>query len=257
MSTPMSVELDQDDFSATPHYSIDSPPVVLGEAELPVLQVGHPVSAKPAHDRVVVSVNDEDTSVFHHAEAIAEILSGRIDDNVCTQPVFLEPDIAINWTERSSFTPILWGDFLHSVVNTFYYDLTRGCSASPSLNVWVALTLATCSSTVQQYLDKVSLDKAALEYFAILSDFLTPLSFAKSDEYEDRLGGRVTDYFMGKERITCIVSVPHVQMLSYLSGTFEEKLFDRAGSAKPAIVAYLEDLLGEGKDDRLGSAENG
>ena len=93
------------------------------------------------------------------------------------------------------------------------------------------------------------------EYFEILSDILKPFSFSISDLYEDPYGGKVADYFKGKERISCIVSIQHVQILSFLDDVFKEKVFERSGEVKLEISKYVESLLASRHDDRLDASK--
>ena len=80
------------------------------------------------------------------------------------------------------------------------------------------------------------------EFFAVLSSKLIPLGFTDSEIYSDSYHGRVIDYFYEKERITCIVSSEHVQILTYLRGEFDEKVFARTKQGKEEISEYIDGL---------------
>ena len=80
------------------------------------------------------------------------------------------------------------------------------------------------------------------EFFAVLSSKLIPLGFTNSEMYSDSYHGRVMDYFYKKERITCIVSSEDVQVLTYLRGDFDDKVFARTKQGKEDIAEYMNGL---------------
>ena len=80
------------------------------------------------------------------------------------------------------------------------------------------------------------------EYFAVISSNLIPLGFTSSEMYSDSYHGRVIDYFYKNERITCIVSAEDVQILTYLRGEFDEKVFARTKQGKEDITEYMNGL---------------
>ena len=252
MPTPVSTDTWADDFSDDPLYSIESPPTVWDVVSFPVMPGVQPRLANtrdcnffPAavHDPCVVSTDDEHRLIFRDLAMIAEILSNRNEDADCTQSVFLDHQTPFNWSRGHSSQPNPYKEFLHAVVTAFRDDASHGHMTRTPSNRPIILSLAISLPTVRQYIDEVSLHDTALEYFAILSDHLKPLSFSMSEEYGDVLGGRVTDYFRGDERITCVVSMPHVQVLSFLHGAFKDEIFDRLAPIKPALVEYLEGLF--------------
>lgn len=81
----------------------------------------------------------------------------------------------------------------------------------------------------------------AVEIFAILCDCITPLSFTKSEVYEDQFGGIVIDFYERDNRITCIVSEQCVQILSCLNDKIQEQIFQRSSArVKLEIFEYLK-----------------
>ena len=253
MPTPISTDTRADDFSDDPLYSVETPPIVWDAVNFPVTPGGRSRLANirdrnffrtPLHDPCVASIDQDHHLAFRDAATFAEILSNRSEDDDCTQSVFLDHRPPFNWSRGASSQPNLYKEFLHAVVTAFREESLHGHMIRTSSSRPIILSLAISLSTVRQYIDEVSLHDTALEYFAILADYLEPLSFSMSEEYEDVLGGRVTDYFRGDERITCVVSMSDVQVLSFLQGAFKDDVFDRSESIKTALVEYLEGLLG-------------
>ena len=251
MPTPISTDTRADDFSDDPLYSVDSPPTVWDAVNFPVMPGVRSRLANirdcnffPAavHDPCVVSIDDEHRPVFRHLATFAEIFAHRNEDDNCTQSVFLDHQTLFDSPVLTS-RPNPYKELLHAIVTACRDEASHAHMLRASSNRPIVLSLAISLSTMRQCIDEVSLHDAVLAYFAILADHLKPLSFSISDEYEDVLGGRVTDYFRGDERITCVVSMPHVQVLSFLHGTFKDEIFDRSAPIKTALVEYLEGLF--------------
>ncbi len=145
-------------------------------------------------------------------------------------------------------------NFFRSIAKPLHKDWTLGPNI-PALDKWVSFSLAVNSLKIQQNIDEISLYITSQEYFVILLDILKPFSFSISDLYEDPYGGKVADYFKGKERVSCIVSIQHVQILSFLDDVFKEKVFERSGEVKLEISKYVESLLASRHDDRLDASK--
>ena len=244
MITPMSkvVDLYEAEFSAEPPYSIDSPTDFVD-------------SISPTDKETVSSDNDIFAALSreknqHYSywspplnpetqasnEAIFSVVSIPADqDNSYWTPSF-------NWEDDTGIETSLI-DYFRSIAPVCLSKLSHDKNTYYWLNKIVGYSLLTDYPKVQRNHDKVTLYEAALDYFAILSDHLNPLSFMSSDEYEDVFGGRVVDYFKDKERITCIVSKDQVQILSYINGVISDRLFKRTDKTKLIIIEYVEELL--------------
>ena len=92
------------------------------------------------------------------------------------------------------------------------------------------------------------LENEVKQYSSILRDLLEPLSFAFSEPYEDKLGGRVLDAFNGRERVTLVVDMTGIQVLSCIAGRVGNKIVTRATRMKSEVIEYVGDLLGRGSD---------
>ena len=106
-------------------------------------------------------------------------------------------------------------------------------------------------SAITQIDEDINLTEKSEEYFELIFDTLKQLSFSKSDEYEDSLGGIVIDYFKDNERITCIVSSQRIQILSYIQGIFKEWISERIEINKRDIENYMENLFSVEKESKL------
>ena len=89
----------------------------------------------------------------------------------------------------------------------------------------------------------VNLELSSNFFFDVISNTLEQHLFWRSDEYEDKLGARVVEYFRDDERITCIVSTRYIQILSYVQGEFGEWVKDRASTCKTDVIEHIENLL--------------
>ena len=96
--------------------------------------------------------------------------------------------------------------------------------------------------TGQDYVD-VNLVLSSNFFFDVISNTLEQHSFWRSDEYEDKLGARVVEYFRDDERITCIVSTRYIQILSYIQGEFGEWVKERASAYRTDIIGHIENLF--------------
>lgn len=224
MATPMSivVDLHQADFSVEPPYSIDNPPEVIEGIDL----------------------LDEEVDLLPEMGTLSELTNHR------TESSLLAPHHSSkNWTpsfywEDETNTET---DFSKKYFRSIAPIVLSNLYSNKDLYSWLNKSVE-CFSLLnypkaQRVYGKVMMHEASLDYFAILLDNLIPLSFLSSEEYEDVFGGRVVDYFRGVERISCIVSMEHVQILSFVNNVFGEKIFERVITSKPAIVKYLEDLF--------------
>ena len=263
MPTPLSTDTYQDVFSAAPLYSVDPPPVLSDPADLSAVLPRDSgviatcyLSLTPAYDPYVVSTEPEDRDTYGAAAAFAQLWRNSAEQHECTQSVFLDQDLSPTLPGYLPFLSILSSNLHRSVVTAVRNELVHRYDAGVSPNKWLGLASVTSLSKFQRCLDEVWFKAAALEYFTIFSNCLRPRSFSTSDEYDDPLGGRVTDYFRDDERLTCIVSASHVQVLSFLRGTFQEKIFDRKATIKLSLVEYLEGLLGDEEAHELGSTED-
>ncbi len=80
------------------------------------------------------------------------------------------------------------------------------------------------------------------EHISNLSNYLIPLGFTRSETYTDPYDGKVVDFFFKQERITCIVSEEDIQILSYVRGSFSEKVFALTSQSKFDISEYMQNL---------------
>lgn len=80
------------------------------------------------------------------------------------------------------------------------------------------------------------------EHISNLSNNLIPLGFRRSEAFTDPYDGKVVDFFLERERITCIVSAEDIQILSYIQGNFSEKVFALASQSKFDISEYMQNL---------------
>ena len=78
--------------------------------------------------------------------------------------------------------------------------------------------------------------------FSMLSEFLNPLGFTRSKTYTDPYNGNVVDFFLKRERITCIVSSDEIQVLSYIQGSFSEKVFNPTSQSTFDISEHMQKL---------------
>ena len=81
------------------------------------------------------------------------------------------------------------------------------------------------------------------EYYSVLSSVLTPKGFERTEVYIDQFEGQVVDYFFNEERMTCIVSIEDVQILSFLRGRFGERLLKRTKGSVAELRVYVADLV--------------
>ena len=264
MLVPVSTNMYPDVFSPAPHYSIELPPEVSDTSGIPALEpLPSNLGANPRvlltlpYDPYVVTAETSDTTISSATAALTALWCIHADRNECTQSVFLEHDHGSNSSRYVPLPAMLSNNLPHWVVTAVRNELAHSRRSRPSLNVWLAFSATSDFARLNQNIDKISFDDAALEYFTILADCLKPKSFSTSDEYEDPLGGKVTDYFRGDERITCIVSVPHVQVLSFLQGSFQERVFDRKAANKPTLVEYLEGLVSDEEAHDLDTSKDG
>ena len=219
----------QDDFSDQPYYSVDTPPVVSD------------------YDR---NLNYDLTS--HLAYASKLFFWDRIKNHtpsVLHNYSFWSPhEEEIDLESQSSFVNIISIlDFLQSEPNSR--------TKREQLLWWSVYASETEFQNLSQTGNEISLKRASHEYFAILSSNLAPFGFSESNEYQDSFGGRVIDYYSNDERVTCIVSTLQVQILSFLKGVFNEKVFDRSGSEKLNIIEYIEILLNGRVNEDLDSTD--
>ena len=81
------------------------------------------------------------------------------------------------------------------------------------------------------------------DYYSIASSVLFPKGFERTEMYVDQFNGRVVDYFLNNERVTCIVSAEEIQILSFLNGDFAEHVFERTRQAKDQLEVYINSLF--------------
>ena len=81
------------------------------------------------------------------------------------------------------------------------------------------------------------------EYYSILSSVLAPKGFERTEVYIDQFEGQVVDYFFNEERMTCIVSIEDVQILSFLRGRFGERSLKRTKESVAELRVYVADLV--------------
>lgn len=254
MPALVSADMDPDVFSPPPLYSIEIPPEVTDASVVPPLEL-HPsdlrteprVFLTPPYDAYAETAEPANTNTYTVTAA---------HDDESTQSVFLEHDYGSNSPRHVLLSAMLLNDLWRSVFTAVRNELVHSHRLFPSLNVWVAFSETSDVAQLYQNIDRISFNDTAHEYFTILADCLKPKSFSRSEEYEDPLGGKVTDYFRDEERITCIVSLPHVQVLSFLQGTFHDQVFDRKAATKPSLVEYLEGLVGDKKEQDLEAARD-
>ena len=86
------------------------------------------------------------------------------------------------------------------------------------------------------------------QYSTILHDLLAPLSFSLAERYEDKLGGSVLDAFCGQDRVTLVIDLKGVQVLSYIGGQLNDKLLERSRAMKSEVIMYIGNLLGRGSE---------
>ena len=244
MFTPMSkvVDLYEAEFSAEPLYSIECPPE-FGDSISPtdtraISSDGYIFAVlsrgKNQHYSYWPTSRYPETQASN--EAIYSVITTQRDqDNSYWTPSF-------NWEDDTSIEISIM-DYFKSIAPVCLSKLSHDKNTYLWLNKMVGYALLADYPKVQRNHEKVTLYEASLDYFAILSDRLNPLSFTSSEEYEDVFGGRIVDYFRDKERITCIVSMDHVQILSYINGAISDRLFKRTDNSKLIIIEYFEELL--------------
>lgn len=251
MNSVSSVDTLQDKFSEVKLYSVTPPQKMNCGTDLTDSYSSPPESDNvyypifgSTHDSHVVSLISENQETNWN-EAIKRIRPGSRQSIESSS--FSKQNITLGWEHSTDFDFVPSMDVFRAIVKTLHSDLTHGFS-TPSLK-WFALL------KVQQSPDEIFLREASLEHFAILSGILTPSSFSMSGMYEDLYGGKVIDYLKGDERVSCIVSMNHVQILSFLGDVFKEKIFQHSGEVKLEVAEYMEFLLTGRQNDSLESTK--
>lgn len=260
MSLFTSVDMSQDNFSPKPFYSIEPPPAT-DEMKLSSVYpdyaektTNYSVSGSSNDPHVVTLRHEDRASGWKNAEAYAILLLGKDQYHDTAPSSFSKHDITFGPASDTALNFLVAMNFFRSFIAMSHNDRIHGFNVRLLSDEWTTLLpLVNKKSQVQQGLDAISLHETSREYYAILSDFLVPLSFSMSDEYEDVFGGKVIDYFRENERVSCIVSIQHVQVLSFLGGNFKEKIFERSGTTKRTVFEYMEKLLSNEENADLDS----
>lgn len=241
MDASISVKLQQDDFSAKPFFSVDSSPLIFPASTDKDQNV-----YLTTFDPYVASCNkaDQDTD-REFVKIFTEISSKQGEHYDWTPSIFVSYGSAHDQEDKTDDVSNLSMNFLRSIATIFRDEASCNRNNFLGINKYVALSLLT-NPSLSKFLrssEEISLNIASGQYFSILSDYLIPLSFFPSEEYIDVFGGRVVDYFRGVERISCIISMKHVQILSYINNCLEDKTFEQVMSAKLDILSYLEEIV--------------
>ena len=257
MSVLASVVMHQEKFSKEPLYSIDQPPIDVDSDYF--YDTGYnpsiTVTANSPYierydDPYVVSLRDDSNEyAYEYDRAVATVLSNKGDSSLSRSLITTS-----DWKDITTSESKLSSYFFSAYVRTFRNCQIHGNSTWPYFNKPAILSLATKISSNPKHIDEVNLKEVSREFFAILSDYLVPLSFSNSDEYEDTFDGRVIDYFNHDRRISCIVSMKDIQVLSFLGNNLENKIFDRSSNPKLEFVRYIESLIDDRRNDDLESA---
>ena len=242
MNTSMSVKLYQGEFSADPFYTTDRPPLVLSEIATENNEV-----FLSTYDPYVVSSNNQyqEETDWEILNSFSKFLLKREDQYDHTPSLFVSHSGTYNREEETDDESNLSMNILRSIATRYRDEASRNKHQFYLIDKCIALSMLT-SSSISKFLrsaEVFSLNLASGQYSSIFSDFLIPLSFSPSAEYVDVFGGRVVDYFRGVERISCIVSTKHVQILSFINDSFGDKTFEQVTSAKLDIVKYVEELV--------------
>ena len=241
MDKSISVKLQQDDFSAIPFFSIDKPPFTF-----PAFTNKEQSISLATFDPYVASNNDTDQeSEREFAKIFSEISSKQGRQYDWAPSIFVSYGGEYTQDDDANDASDLPMNFLRSIATKIRDEASHNTNNILGINKYIALSLLT-SFSFSKYLrnpDEISLSISSWQYFSVLSDLLIPLSFSPSEEYVDVFGGRVVDYFRGVERVSCIISMKDVQVLSFINDSFGDKTFEHADSAKLDILRYLEEIV--------------
>ena len=240
MDAVASVDTLKNEFSPPPFYSSDHPPIVSDTSYRPNVYVSYPDSGA-GYDSSIVSEDWEDQDKSREiAKAFTSMWQNERYNR--TPSLILGANYDLDWKDPNRLEPNYSKDSFRLIIENLYKNWNNRNKAHHSLHRWVRL-FATRIPEVQKILDEFALDEVSAEYFAILSDFLVPLSFSMSDEYEDVYGGKVMDFYRGTDRVSCIISIQNIHILSFINESFEDELFERSGVVKKRVVQYVENLF--------------